>query len=357
MLDAGYEILSGNTVVAEWVDGDLTILNAELLPLFFGYRPDLPAWLSTRAIDPHRANSRLLKKALRLSERDNVSTSLRAHGLTITDNYWARECGSSLRYEDVRFDEAYYRKAASRSAAKLALSGSSKSFGVVAESRTDCVAELTNIGSFEKCWKNIDGKWWMFKVANRGECFSEVFICQLCAVLGISCAVYEKHGAYVRTLDFADGDYNFEPALAFMGDEEDYGKTIEKLKELCPAAVPDYVRMIFLDALVFNPDRHTANFGLLRDKKTGALVGLAPLFDHNMALISRGYPSEKVRKDLLITLFADALKAYPEYREYIPAVTKDDITEALRKTAMKVNESFITNYLLARYAAITSSIG
>ena len=62
-------------------------------------------------------------------------------------------------------------------------------------------------------------------------------------------------------------------------------KVIEELKEICPKAIPDYVKMIFLDTIVTNPDRHTANFGLLRNTKTGELTGFAPVFDHNMALI------------------------------------------------------------------------
>ena len=50
--------------------------------------------------------------------------------------------------------------------------------------------------------------------------------------------------------------------------------------------------MIFLDTIVANPDRHTNNFGLLRDTNTGMLMSLAPNFDNNMALIARGYPSK-----------------------------------------------------------------
>ncbi len=76
-----------------------------------------------------------------------------------------------------------------------------------------------------------------------------------------------------------------------MGDNEDYADTVKKLKDICPAAVKDYIRMIFLDAISANPDRHTANFGLLRKQRSGKLIGLAPLFDHNMALIARGYPN------------------------------------------------------------------
>lgn len=61
-----YEILSGNILVAVWQNNQLHVHNADLLPLFLRYTSNADLWLETRAIDSHRANSRLLKKALRL---------------------------------------------------------------------------------------------------------------------------------------------------------------------------------------------------------------------------------------------------------------------------------------------------
>ena len=85
---------------------------------------------------------------------------------------------------------------------------------------------------------------------------------------------------------------------------EDYSDTVETLKKLCPQSVNDYINMLFLDTVTMNPDRHTANFGLIRNADTGEYIALAPLFDHNMALIARGYPSNtKVgKKDMFIGL-------------------------------------------------------
>ena len=348
-----YEILSGNKLVAVWKDKRLTVIDRALLPQYLKKSANADLWLSTRAIDAHRAHSRILKKALRMKERDDVATVLRANGVTITDNYWVRSIGSDLTYEQVRFDADYFKKKSSKSIATLSLSGSSRSFNVVAENSSAPAAELTNVGSFEKCWKNIDGKWWLFKAANHNEAFSEVFISKLCGVLGISCAVYESAGTgIVRTLDFTEGKTNFEPALTFMGEDEDYENVITALKELCPSAVPDYIRLIFLDALVFNPDRHTANFGLLRDKKTGEFLSLAPCFDHNMALISNGYPEGKTKKDLLITLFLDVMNAHPEYKAFLPGVSEEKIEEALCMTGMKVRNNLIIRYLMDRYEMI-----
>lgn len=59
-------------------------------------------WLKTRAIYSHRANSRLLKKALRMVEKDDISTVVYVNAAKITDNYWIRPIGSDLAYSDIR---------------------------------------------------------------------------------------------------------------------------------------------------------------------------------------------------------------------------------------------------------------
>ena len=71
-----FYIMSKDNIVAKWQDEMLEVINSELLPLFLLKTGNVEKWLETRAIDCHRANSRLLKKALRLTEKDDVSTVL-----------------------------------------------------------------------------------------------------------------------------------------------------------------------------------------------------------------------------------------------------------------------------------------
>ena len=336
-----YYIMSGDTAVAKWENSSLTVLNEALLPLYLKHVHNADMWLETRAIDSHRANSRLLKKVLRLKEKDDISTVIHVNGATITDNYWIKPLDSELTYADVRFSDDYF--------ARLALKGTYDSFNRAANSKHSRTPELTNTGSFEKCWRLIDGKWWMYKSANHNEMFSELFIARFGATLGMNMAVYERGDKCVKTLDFTDGKYNFEPASSFMDDNDDYEDVIAKLQEICPKAIPDYVRMIFLDTIVANPDRHTANFGLLRDTKTGELLGLAPLFDHNMALISRGYPKAPKKSDLLIRLFNDLLDNHPEYKKYLPVVDHEIIKATLDNLHMRVKKQFIVDYIISRY--------
>ncbi len=339
-----FEILSRDTVVAVWKDNVLKVLNNDLLPLYLKRVSDAKSWLETRAIDSHRANSRLLKKALRLSSKDDVSTVLHVNAATITDTYWVRAIGSNLKYEDVRFGNDYF--------SNLALRGLYSSFNYAAKRKDTKTPELTNIGSFEKCWKLKDGKWWIYKSANQKEQFSELFVYELGKALQMNMAHYEKGDKCVKSLDFTDSaKVIFESASSFMGDDEDYIKVVEELKELCPKAIPDYIKMIFLDTITANPDRHTGNFGLMRNVKTGELLGLAPNFDNNMALIARGYPTSKSANDLLITLFNELIEKYPEYKEYLPKVTEQTIKNVINKLNMKVKSQVIVDFVIKRYQA------
>ena len=339
---ADYLIMSADREAAEWKDGRLRVIDDKFLPLYLKRVSDADRWLETRAIDSHRANSRLLKKALRLSERDDISTVIYSHGATITDNYWIRRHGEELSYKDVRFDNNYF--------ARLALTGGYDSFNKAASGRYTKTPELTNVGSFEKCWRLIGGRWYMYKKASHEELFSELFACRLGQALGMNMAEYYRGDGYIKSPDFTDdAAVNFEPAAAFMGENEDYADVIEQLKLICPQAINDYIRMIFLDTIIANPDRHTNNFGLLRNTETGELLGLAPNFDNNMALISRGYPSKPGRNDVLIRLFRELTDQYPEYKQVLPILTEDTVRDTIDSLHMRVKKNAVTELVMARY--------
>ena len=339
-------ILNGDTVAAEWIDSKLNIIKPSLLPMYLELTGNVPKWLETRAIDSHRANSRLLKKALRLTERDDISSVLSVNAVTITDNYWIKPIDSDLRYSDVRFNNDYF--------SNLALTGNYDSFTKAANSKQSRTPELTNTGSFEKCWKLINGEWWMYKKANHEEMFSELFIYQLGLELGFNMAEYKRGNGVIKTKDFTNNAaVNFEPAFNFMNDNEDYITTINTLRNLCSDAIGDYVKMLFLDTVCANPDRHTFNFGILRDAKTGDVLGLAPTFDNNMALISRGYPKNIKRKnDVLVRLFNELLEYDNKLKKYVPTLTEEIILNAIKSVGMRVKSKEITEFIMNGYMQI-----
>ena len=64
-----------------------------------------------------------------------------------------------------------------------------------------------------------------------------------------------------------------------------------------------------MDALCLNVDRHTQNYGVLRNRSDGTIVGMTLNFDNNIALISRGYgPDVRQTNEFLLNLFEEFLQ-------------------------------------------------
>ena len=341
----GY-LMHKNDVVSR-IENNIVLDDSALLPLQLRQGASFEGWLAGRAIDKHRTNSRLLKKVLRITDTSDIATVLRAHAATVTDNYWFKAAGEDICYEDILFNDD--------SLADIALFGDFESISSaekldVKHSRSP---ELTNIGSFEKCWRLEQGEWVMYKSENTLEQFSEIFICRLGQHLGFDMAVYEKVDNCVKTKDFTEGKkYDFEPAVAFVGEQEDYTVSYKRLMDYSSTIAADFVKLIFMDTLCFNMDRHTNNYGVLRDAETGKVVKLAPNFDNNIALISRGYTKTEVsEKDLLITLWKDFVKENNIAFE-IPQLERETVKLIAESIEIDVDKAYVTDFVMNRYVAI-----
>ncbi|MCL2427267.1 MAG: hypothetical protein FWD05_13140 [Oscillospiraceae bacterium] len=273
-------LLSKDTPIGKVANGNFGVLDSKRLPLFLKRTGDIQTWLESRAIDNHRTNSRILKRALRLESKDDFTTVMAVNAVTITDNYWVKPIDDeATKYDDVRFKGNMFDM--------LALTGDVNSF----DQPPSKTPELTNIGSFEKCWRLEDGKWWMYKAGRNEELFSELMAYYVGKTLGFPMAEYEVADKFIKNCDFTDSaSTNFEPAASIIGDTSDYIKIYEALKQISETIAEQYVLMCYFDGLIYNMDRHEYNFGIIRNSDTGEIISIAPFFDHNIALISRGYP-------------------------------------------------------------------
>ena len=334
-------LMSEDRAVAEVKNGEITECDESLLPLYLKRTRNVEGWLASRAIDAHRTNSRLLKKALRLRTADDAQIALAVNAATVTDRYWFRPEGSTAVYKDIRFKENYFDS--------LALRGDPDGFSHK-PSRTP---ELTNTGSYEKCWRLIDGVWWMYKNENQNEMFSELFICNLGEKLGLDMAHYELDGEFIRSGNFTDGtEYNFEPISAIMDENDDYSDCFNSIYEISSELAEQYLRIIWLDTVCYNMDRHTENFGFLRDVHSGKIISMAPNYDNNIALISRGYPNSTSREnDGLVRFFRDFLRDNPTAGKMfqsmtLPEITENMIDECFSEIPIDVDRKFIKEFIL-----------
>jgi len=340
MVGLNGKIMSKDRVIAVVRDGLISEADISLLPLFLKRTGDLAGWLTGRAIDAHRTNSRLLKKALRLTAANDIEIVLKVNAATITDTYWFRQDGSSLKYEDVRFKVNYFDK--------LALRGDPDSFN----QPYSPTPELTNIGSFEKCWRLTDGKWFMIKQGNELERFSELFICKLGESLGFPMAEYLPENGTIKSPDFTEGaSVNYEAADGIVGDDEDYALNFNEFRNLSPGFAEQYLQIIYMDTLCFNMDRHTRNYGVLRDTETGAILRMAPNYDNNVALFARGIPGNLNRSnDRLVSLFFDLLEKdsrAPEIVRRFPVPDSEMIEKCMEKITIPVDGKTVTRFIMS----------
>lgn len=352
MCFTGY-LMSGTQEIARIDRGNVIPLKPALLPLYLASDGDFARWIESRAIDRHRPNSRILKKLLRLTDSSDFATVLRAHAATITDNYWVkREDEQNLTYDQIRFSEDTF--------AELALTGSFHSYNreYTKAQLGGQTPELTNIGSYEKCWKIFDGAWWLYKRGTALERYSELFIAALGQRMGFNMAEYYPEAETVKSRDFTKGVYNYEPASSIVGDNEDYVYNFDRIRALDEKLIPQYLDILFMDALCFNMDRHTQNYGFLRDRETGEVLAMAPNFDNNIALISHGYGDDPTKTNgLLIQLFVDLLEEKELYYR-VPTLDAEVITEIANSILPEeeIDRSYVATMITERLERLENKL-
>ena len=247
-----------------------------------------------------------------------------------------------MSWEDVRFKKNDF--------AELALRGDLSCFS----KEPSLTPELTNTGSFEKGWKYEDGSWWLYKEANELQKFSELFVYELCKELGFTAAVYEDCGEFVRTSDFTEQRMNLEPAAYLVGDDDDYVLNYRRFKEFGDEFADRYLEVVMMDVFCRNGDRHTGNYGLLRDVESGRVLRLAPNFDNNLALLSRGYEPGPRGDDFLaqeLRRLEEEEHAISGYamRNRFPVITPELIAKCCERTGVAVDVSYDQQYVMAGY--------
>ncbi len=336
------DLMMEDSVVASFENGVMIECDLEKCPLLIKRTGNIRSFLATRAIDRSRTHSRLLKKYLGISESDDAIVSTYSFGACITDNYWFRAKGSKLKYKDISFEYDFY--------GDLVLKGDA---GYVPKFPKHS-PQLTLTGSYEKCWKLIQGEWYLYKQGTQDEIFSELFCSRLAKVLNIPTADYEYIDGYIRTKNIAD-KYNLEPVSSIAGDNDDYDNVFSALSTISNVIAKQYLNLILFDFIIYNVDRHNENCALLRDKKNGKIISLAPNYDNNIALLNATSNLHfNSQRDGLSKYLRNFLKQNSKAKKMVGSlnfkkITREDIQKIFDSIEIKRDENLIAEYVLDRY--------
>ena len=250
-------------------------------------RSALNAWWSGRAIPASRSG---LKEALLRMDIPQPQLLLeKCLGLSLSDQYWICPEGSKLSWEEVNF----FQNPFSEDVGNI-LFGKSVDGNAVSLMSPD----NTSDGWLKKRWILADGKRCLVKGgsgAMQQEPYNEVFASRLMERLNIPHVSYrllvEEGYPYSVCDDFVTPDTELISAWYIMQTQQKpnhisvyrhYLNCCERLGISGMQAALD--RMLVLDYLIVNEDRHQNNFGVIRNADTLEYPGAAPIYDSGTSL-------------------------------------------------------------------------
>lgn len=254
-------------------------------------RSELNKWWTDRSIPASRSGVREALETLELT--DTKILLIRCFGLSLSDQYWIRPEGTGLTWEKINFFDNSF----SDDMGDVLFGKPNK-----AEDFDFSSPDNTSDGYLKKRWKIINGKRCLIKGGSnleRQQPFNEVIASKIMDRLGIDHAPYsilwEDDEPYSVCEDFVTRDTELISAWRIMQTQKKdnsmsvYRHFVNCCKSLgAPDIVPALDRMIVLDYIIANEDRHLNNFGLLRNAATLEWLGFAPIYDSGSSL---GYNS------------------------------------------------------------------
>ena len=254
---------------------------------------DIGNWINHRNYAKHKEH---LKKWLKEWQMDDSKGFIDVtHALGLNDSLWVKPADSDLTWERINLYSNDFTDVVSKTAFEKGLHGLKLS---------TTSPEFTSEGSFEKCWIREEDGIFLYKKGSSGfanaglEMYSEYYASQFAAVICDSSVQYDlcefKDNIVSRCRMFTSEDEGFVPIYKYLDENKEYIYD-DILHFMEPYGFDeDFRKMIVLDSVIMNEDRHFGNFGFIVDNDTYKVLRFAPVFDHNMSMLARAMKDDLV---------------------------------------------------------------
>ncbi len=250
-------------------------------------RSELDGWWDDRRIPESRDGVNIIFDKLNGIKPKALAAN--ALGLSLSDAYWIKPRNGNMKWEDVNFFDNIF----------------SKDMGdILFETiKKDADFDLrspdsTTSGCLKKRWQIIDGKRFLIKGGNeafRQQPFNEVIASRIMDRLDIPHVPYEIYWQggcpYSICETFASpgselvSAWNVLQVRPKANHENNYMHYIKLCRESGIKDIEhDLDRMLVLDYIIANEDRHFNNFGIIRNADTLEWTNAAPIFDSGTSL-------------------------------------------------------------------------
>lgn len=250
-------------------------------------RAALNEWWTDRSIPASRSGVREALETLEITSTKMLL--VRCYGLSLSDQFWICPEGSNLTWDSINFFENDF----SDDIGDVLFGADKKADGLDFSS-----PDNTSDGNLKKRWKIINGRRCLVKGGSnpfRQQPFNEVIAAGIMERLGIPHVPYtvtwNKGAPYSVCEDFVTENTELIPAWRILKTQKKDNSTsvYQHFINCCESlgikdAVPFLDRMIVLDYIIANEDRHLNNFGVIRNAETLKWLGFAPIYDSGSSL-------------------------------------------------------------------------
>ena len=258
--------------------------------------------ISKTGIDRTALNEWWIGRSIPAS-RDGIDTALQSigvsaptlliekcWGLTLSDQYWVCPKGTGLRWENVNF----FHNDFSKDMGEILFGHEPADPARVSLMSPD----NTSDGWLRKKWIIIDGKRVLMKGGSgftQQEPYNEVIASAIMRRLDIAHVTYtltfDDGKPYSLCENFVTPDTELVPAWRILqtsnrpNDRSLYDHFLDCCESLgAPGVKAALNRLLAVDFIIANEDRHWNNFGLVRNADTLEWLGLAPVYDSGTSL-------------------------------------------------------------------------
>ncbi|WP_017690364.1 HipA domain-containing protein [Paenibacillus sp. PAMC 26794] len=249
-------------------------------------RAALNEWWRGRAIPASRDGIQEALLELNLSVTQKLLD--KSYGLSLSDQYWIRPSATDLRWSSINFFDNSFSEDVGN---VLFGQGSSDVMSLMSP-------DNTSDGWLKKKWVIMGNKRCLVKGgsgATQQEPYNEVIASKIMKRLGIPHVPYtlmeQEDYPYSVCENFITPQTELITAWYVMHTEQKpnhisvYQHYVNCCTALGISGITDNLdRMIVVDYLIANEDRHQNNFGVIRDAETLEWIGPAPIYDSGSSL-------------------------------------------------------------------------
>ena len=317
-------------------------INEERLPFGLKYKGNEKAyfkqmadWIEKRGLPEGRSDLANLK--LNLKVANSVEILMGSYALNLSDHYWVHKIDENIKWKDVNFFDNDFEN----------VIDFDTSFIKCDNDKAIVAPDLTVDGNLRKKWVSRGIERYLLKEGRydeKQEPFNEVIASKIMQEFNIEHVSYglirsERKNMPLcicmcmvdRNIEYISGQYVLDTEEKM--NRNNYTRYIDTCKKRGILDVKERLdEMMVIDFIIGNTDRHTGNFGILRDADTLQWLKIAPIFDNGNSLFynERDVNNISMNTDSFCRWFresnAEKLKLI-DYPKWYDSSKKNDIVD------------------------------